>query len=75
MLWLGVLESIPSQWKRKMKSHDMKIVDDVFAGPSLNMTVKSAYNILLRSVKHVPHLRIQSKLFSTITALTGQRFI
>ena len=51
MLWLSVLESIPSQWKRKVKSHDMKIVDDVSAGPSVNMTVKSACNILLRSVK------------------------
>ena len=50
MLWLSVLESIPSQWKKKVKSHDMKIVDDVSAGPSLNMTVKSVYNILLRSV-------------------------
>ena len=29
---------------RKVKSHDMKIVDDVSAGPSLNMTVKSVYN-------------------------------
>ena len=37
-----------------MKSHDMKIVDDMSAGPSLNMTVKSAYNILLRSVKTCP---------------------
>ena len=54
MLWLSVLESIPSQWKRKVKSHDMKIVDDVSAGPSLNMTVKSVYNILLRSVKTCP---------------------
>ena len=35
MLWLSVLESIPSQWKRKVKSHDMKIVNDVPAGPSL----------------------------------------
>ena len=47
MLWLSVLESIPSQWKRKVKSLDMKIVDDVSAGPSLNLTVKSAYNIYL----------------------------
>ena len=54
MLWLSVLESIPSQWKRKVKSHDMKIVDDVSAGPTLNMTIKSAYNILLRSVKTCP---------------------
>ena len=59
MLWLSVLESIPSQGKKKVKSHDMKIADDVSAGPSLNMTVKSVYNILLRSVKHVPHLRSQ----------------
>ena len=42
MLWLSVLESIPSQWKRKVKSHNMKIID-VSAGPSLNITVKSAY--------------------------------
>ena len=34
MLWLSVLESIPSQWKRKVKSQDMKIVDDLSAGPS-----------------------------------------
>ena len=54
MLWLSVLESIPSQWKRKVKSHDMKIVDDVSAGPTLSMTIKSAYNILLRSVKTCP---------------------
>ena len=54
MLWLSVLESIPSQWKRKVKSHDMKIVDDVSAGPSLNMTVKSVYNILPGSVKTCP---------------------
>ena len=54
MLWLSVLESLQSQWKRKVKSHDMKIVDDVSAGPSLNMTVKSVYNILLRSVKTCP---------------------
>ena len=47
MLWLRVLESIPLQWKRKVKSHDMKLADDVSAGPSLNMAVKSAYNILL----------------------------
>ena len=32
----------------------MKIIDDVSAGPSLNMTVKPAYNILLRSVKTCP---------------------
>ena len=31
-----------------------KIVDDVSAGPSLNMTVKSANNILFRSVKTCP---------------------
>ena len=55
MVWLSVLESIPSQWKRKKKSHDMKIVDDVSAGPSFkNMTVKSVYNTLLRSVKTCP---------------------
>ena len=54
MLWLSVLESIPSQWKKKVKSHDMKIADEVSAGPSLNMTVKSVYNILLRSVKTCP---------------------
>ena len=54
MLWLSVLESIQSQWKRKVKGHDMKIVDDVSAGSSLNMTVKSAYNILFRSVKTCP---------------------
>ena len=54
MLWLSILESIPSQWKREVKSHDMKIVDDLSAGPSLNMTVKSVYNILLRSVKTCP---------------------
>ena len=54
MLWLSVLESIWSQWKRKVTSHDMKIIDDVSAGPSLNMTVKSAHNILLRSVKTCP---------------------
>ena len=29
---------------RKVKSHDMKINDDMSAGPSLNMTVKSVYN-------------------------------
>ena len=54
MLWLSVLESLPSQWKKKVKSHNMKIIDDVSAGPSLNMTVKPAYNILLRSVKTCP---------------------
>ena len=54
MLWLSVHESIPSQWKKKVKSHDMKIADDVSAGPSLNMAVKSVYNILLRSVKTCP---------------------
>ena len=54
MLWLSVFESIPSQWWRKVKSDDLKIVDDVSAGPSLNMTVKSVYNILLRSVKTCP---------------------
>ena len=55
MLWLSILKSIPSQWKRKVKSNDMKIVDDVPVGHSLNMTViKSAYNILLRSVKTCP---------------------
>ena len=37
MLWLSVLESIPSQWKRKVKSHNMKIVDDVSAGPSITL--------------------------------------
>ena len=75
MLWLSVFMSIPSQWKRKVKSHDMKIVDDVSAGPSLNMTVKSAYNILLRSVKTCPTSQKSIELFSTITALTGQRCI
>ena len=50
MLWFSVLESILSQWKRKVKSHKMKIIDDVSAGPSF----KSAYNILLRSVKGCP---------------------
>ena len=54
MLWLSVLESILSQWKRKVKSHDMKVVDDVSAGPSLNTTVKYVYNIVLRSVKTCP---------------------
>ena len=54
MLWLSILEFILSQWKRKVKSHDLKIGDDVSAGPSLNMTVKSGYNILLRSVKTCP---------------------
>ena len=54
MLWLRVFESLPSQWKRKVKDHDKKIVGDVSAGPSLNMTVKSMYNILLRSVKTRP---------------------
>ena len=54
MLWFSVLESISSQWKRKVKSHDMEFIDDVSAGPSLNMTVKSAYNTLLRSVKTCP---------------------
>ena len=54
MLWLSVLDSIPSQWK--VKSQDMKIVDDVSAGPSLNMTVKSVDNILLRSVKNMSHI-------------------
>ena len=54
MLWLSVLESTPSQWKKKVKSHDMKIADDMSDGPSLNMTVKSVYNILLRSVKTCP---------------------
>ena len=42
------------EWKRKVKSHDMKIVDDLSAGPSINMTVKFVYNILLRSVKTCP---------------------
>ena len=46
MLWLNGLESIPSQRKRKVKSHDMKISDDVSADPSLNMTAKSAYNVI-----------------------------
>ena len=54
MLWLSILESIPSKCKRKLKSHNMKIIDDVSAGHSLNMTVKSAHNILLRSVKTCP---------------------
>ena len=54
MLWLSVLESTPPQWKEKVKSHDMKIFDDVSHGPSLNMTIKSVYNILLRSVKTCP---------------------
>ena len=54
MLWFSVLASILSQWKRKVKGHDMKIIDDVSVGPSLNMTVKSVYNILLRSVKTCP---------------------
>ena len=53
-LCLSVLESIPPQWKRKVKSHNIKITDDVSAGPPLKMTVKSAYNILLRSVKIFP---------------------
>ena len=34
MLWLSVHESLPSQWKKKVKSHDKKIADDVSAGPS-----------------------------------------
>ena len=51
MLWLSILESIPSQWKRKVKSHEMKMTDDVSVGLSLNMTVISVYNILLRSTK------------------------
>ena len=54
MLWLSILESLPSQWKKKVKSHDMKIAEDVSAGPSLNMTAKSLYDILLRSVKTNP---------------------
>ena len=54
MLWLSVFESISSQWKRKVKNHNMKIIDDVSAFPSLKMTVKSAYNIILRSVKTCP---------------------
>ena len=54
ILWLGVLQFTPSQWKRKVKSHVMKLIDDVSAGPSLNMTIKSVYNILLRSVKTCP---------------------
>ena len=54
MLWLSVLKSLPSQWKKKVKSHDMKIADDVSAGPSLNVTVKPVYNVLLRSVKTCP---------------------
>ena len=54
MLWLSVLESIPSEWKREVKSHDMKIVDYVSAGLSLNMTVKYVYNILVRSVRTCP---------------------
>ena len=54
MLWLSVLESMQSQWKRMVKSHDMKVVDHVSAGPSLNMTVKSGCNILLSSVKTCP---------------------
>ena len=54
MLWLSVHESIPSQWKKMVKSHDMKIADEVSAGPSLNMTVKYVYNILFRSVKTCP---------------------
>ena len=64
MLWLSVLES--SQWKRKVKSHDMKIVDDVSAGPFLNMTVKSVYNILLRSVKTYP---ISQKSIETLLSM------
>ena len=54
MLWLSVLESVPLQSKKTVKSHNMKIIDDVSAGPSLNITVKSAYKILLRSVKMSP---------------------
>ena len=57
MLWLSALESLSSPWNRKVKSHNMKIIDDVSAGPSLNTTVKSAYNILLRSVKTCPTLQ------------------
>ena len=40
MLWLSVLESIPSQWKRKVKSHDITIVDDVSSGPSSKICVQ-----------------------------------
>ena len=54
MLWLNVLESIPLLWRKKVKSRNTKITDDVSAGSSLNVTVKSAYNILLRSVKICP---------------------
>ena len=39
LLWLSILESIPLLWKKKVKSHNMKITDDVSAGPSLNMTI------------------------------------
>ena len=52
---LSVLKSIQLQWKRKVTSHNMKIIDDVSAVLYLNMTVKSAYNILLiMSVKTYP---------------------
>ena len=36
---------------KKVKSHDMKIIDDVSAGPSIKMTVKSAYNTFTYTVK------------------------
>ena len=76
MLRLSVLVSIPSQWKRKVKSHNIKIIQDVSAGLSLNTTVKSAHNILLRSVKTCPTSQKSMEiLLSTITALTGQRRI
>ena len=58
-----------------MKSHEMKIFDDVSACPSLNMTVKSVYNILLRSVKTCPTSQKSTEPFSTITALGKCHFL
>ena len=54
LLWLSVLESAPLLRKEKVKSHNTKITDDVYVGPSLNVTVKYSYNILFRSVKTRP---------------------
>ena len=54
MLWLSIVVSIPLPWKKKVKSHSMKVTDDLSASPSLNMTAKSACNFLLWSVKTCP---------------------
>ena len=72
MLWLSVLESIPSQWKRKVRSHDMKIVHDVSAAKTCPTSQKSIdallnnHSINWPEVYMIPHkvtIKISPRVF------------